>query len=471
MSEENNQHPKLTAVLKPEWNTDRVDRMNVTVRADIRAAAGEELFYIQSETVTIPFCKMEDLRISDAQGEITFDTVQREQYPIKITGYTAKRQTQGEVQIAYTVYPREVAKNQRYGPYFDFRSEEGGANGAGVTFLPMLPEGQYDIALDWDLTGMPDGSGGVWSFGEGKQRRTDSSSALVYSYYAVGLLHSCTENDFGFYWFGSPSFPIAEAAGRVKKMFAAMAEFFGDKDTAYRVFARKDPFEQSGGTALTRSFMFGYNDTLPPTVESLQNLLAHEMVHNWPHMNDEPYGSTTWYTEGTAEYYSVMLPYRNRIVSLEDTLRQIQKRTDQYYTNPTNRLSNREAAKQYWTDRRTQRLAYGRGFFFLAYVDAKVHRATGGNKSLDDVVKPLTGRYMADGSGNNEDFISMVREVGGIDIRKEFEAMEQGCLPVPDPDSFDGLFDRDEIETAYADTGESAISYRWRIRERKKDEA
>lgn len=34
------------------------------------------------------------------------------------------------------------------------------------------------------------------------------------------------------------------------------------------------------------------------------------MVHNWPQLNDNPYGVTTWYSEGTAEYYSVLLPLR-----------------------------------------------------------------------------------------------------------------------------------------------------------------
>ena len=80
--------------------------------------------------------------------------------------------------------------------------------------------------------------------------------------------------------------------------------------------------------------MFGWNDSQPVSVEEKQNLLAHEMVHNWPHLNDNPYGVTTWYAEGTAEYYSIMIPLRNGLITAAEALAEIQKRTDAYYTNP-----------------------------------------------------------------------------------------------------------------------------------------
>ena len=66
----------------------------------------------------------------------------------------------------------------------------------------------------------------------------------------------------------------------------------------------------SGGTALYRSYLFGWNTTQPCSLEDKKTILAHEMVHNWPQLNDNPYGVTTWYSEGTAEYYSVLLPLR-----------------------------------------------------------------------------------------------------------------------------------------------------------------
>ena len=456
---------RIEAKLRPRWGNDTVQAMDVSIAADCGAKQGDILFRFQKETVTIPFCPIQDLSVQDDLGDIPLSETETEEYPVKFRCFAAERTTRGKIRISYHLEPRDISNVTHYGPYFDFRSEWGGANGAGVTCMPLLPEGTYRICLKWDLDGMPEHSRGVWSFGEGDQEREGTTDLLLYSFYAVGLVQSVADERFGFYWFGQPPFDVKQAAENVKRMYGVMAEFFGDPQTeGYRVFARKDPFEKSGGTALARSFLFGYNDTTKTTVESLQNLLAHEMVHNWPHMDDHPYGSCTWFTEGTAEFYSVMLPFRSGIVSLEDTLIQIQERTDQYFANPTVELSNQEAAGLFWSDRRTQRLAYGRGFFFLANVDCAIRRATKGERSIDDVVKPLTAMYLSGTSGTNQDFIRLVREVSGLDIQSAFEDMENGVRLVPDPDSFDGCFSRDEVEICQADSEKKTISYQWKIR-------
>lgn len=331
--------------------------------------------------------------------------------------------------------------------------------------MPLLPDGEYQISLKWNMEHMPENTRGVWSFGEGNQIRRGRAELLLYTFYAVGMVQSVEEENFGFYWFGTPPFDVKRAAENVKQMYFVMSRFFEDASMeGYRVFARKDPFEKSGGTALSRSFLFGYNDTTKTTVESLQNLLAHEMVHNWPHMEDHPYGSCTWFTEGCAEFYSVMLPLRANLVSLRDTLEQIQKRTDEYFTNPTVSLSNEDAAKLFWKDRRTQRISYGRGFFFLANVDSMIRKATRGEKSVDDVVKPLTSMYLSGKSGTNEDFIRLVNEVAGVNISGDFEKMEKGERLVPDPDGFDGHFSWEKVEREIAGGKEKTTSYQWKIK-------
>jgi predicted metalloprotease with PDZ domain len=210
--------------------------------------------------------------------------------------------------------------------------------------------------------------------------------------------------------------------------------------------------------------MFGYSEAMVPTLDNLKNLLAHEMVHNWPHMNDEPYGECTWYVEGTAEYYSVMLPLRFGMASAEETLEQIQKRSDQYFCGPVRHLSNADAAAQSWTDRRTQRIPYGRGFFYLAGLDARIQRESGGKYSLDDIVLPLTTKWMREQEGTNGDFIRLINELTGLDISEEFTKMAEGIPFIPDADSFDGLFDRIQAECVETDTGNPILSWKWSIR-------
>ena len=178
----------------------------------------------------------------------------------------------------------------------------GGGNGAGLTFLALPAsdmEAQVEASIRWDLSAMPVGSRGVWSLGAGDVTRVTTVQDLLFSYYASGKLNAEEEGDFALYWFGSAPFDMAEVARRTKALFGYMSGFFGDREACYRIFARRDPFEKSGGgTAAARSFMFGYSEKTYPSVDAMLNLLAHEMTHNWPHMDDEPAGLATWVQRG-----------------------------------------------------------------------------------------------------------------------------------------------------------------------------
>mgnify|MGYP000988928941 CR=1 FL=1 len=138
---------------------------------------------------------------------------------------------------------------------------------------------------------------------------------------------------------------LFRSAEYTKKLFSQMQKFFKDTEKVYRIFVRKDPFLTSGGTALYRSYLFGWNTTQPCSLEDKKAILAHEMVHNWPQLNDNPYGVTTWYSEGTAEYYSVLLPLRLGLMTDDERIlltanrnfigRQGTKKTLGYLSSPT----------------------------------------------------------------------------------------------------------------------------------------
>jgi predicted metalloprotease with PDZ domain len=80
---------------------------------------------------------------------------------------------------------------------------------------------------------------------------------------------------------------------------------------------------------------------------------------------------------------------------------------------------------------------YGRGFFFLASIDARIRRGTGGAHSIDDVVLQLNRIEDA----GNADFIRLVNGLLGEDISEEFNKMTEGGELIPDKDSFGGYFD------------------------------
>jgi len=461
------QTPQIYLTVCPKGSGNKVESMEIRYSLQGHSRdTGEELFHINLETVTIPFCPMSDLVAYDKAGELKLEEETETVYPVTYKRWRVGRKTEGEVCFKYSITPRILPEEYRSSPYYDFRNEEGGANGAGITFLAEVTGSeQFEVSFDWDLSMMPSGSKGVSTYSEGRFEKTGKASLVTNAYYAVGQVRSITDGDFGFYWLSEPPFDLKSVAEWTKCLFLRMADFFNDDNGLYRIFVRKDPFEKSGGgTALIRSYMFGYSEAMIPTLDSLKNLLAHEMVHNWPHMTDEPYGSGTWYLEGTAEYYSVMLPYRFGMATVEETLEQVQKRSDQYFLSPVRHLSNAEAAAQSWTDRRTQRIPYGRGFFFLASLDARIRRHTAGEKSLDDIVLTLVKKWDREQKCSNEDFLRLYSQLTGGDLSDEFSKMAEGQPITPDPDSFDGLFDRVEADRKENDTGNPVRAWKWSIR-------
>lgn len=455
----------IDVTLKPYGKDRMVDRMDVRfLIEETQWKAGEEVCAMQLCTVSIPGCDPEDFLVYDEAGEVPVEVCFSQPYPYSLKHWKTERDTQGRVEVSYTVCPRVLDEKASCGPYFDFRCENGGANSAGISFLARFERVCGAAELHWDLSEMPENSRGVCTFGEGDVWVDGGLEMLRQSYYAVGNIDSVGEGEFGFYWLSKPSFDVSAVAEYTKDLFAKMQGFFRDYDPVYRIFVRKDPFTTSGGTALYRSYMFGWNDTQTFTVEERQFILAHEMVHNWPSLNDDPYGITTWYSEGTAEYYSVMLPMRMGLLSPQKAMEEIQRRTDAYYTNPTRYMENMEAAKICWQDRRAQRLAYGRGFIFLANVDVQMRKATNGVYSLDDVVLEILEMDRRKETLGNEVFLGLVKQFSGLDVTEQWEQMCNGGHIVPMEDCFDAHYTVAEKWVSEADTGKRVISYQWAVR-------
>src|SRR5262249_12524252 len=157
-----------------------------------------------------------------------------------------------------------------------------------------------------------------------------------------------------------------EVGAYVRSLYAFMSHFFGDEHSSYRIFIRHNPYNAGGGTGLAKSFMFAYGADSHPTLRDLQMLLAHEMAHTWPTLNaEEPHPLLAWYTEGTADYYSLVLAYRARLIDADRFLEVLNQRAEGYFGNPLMGLTNAQAGERFWSDGRAQRVPYGRGFMYL----------------------------------------------------------------------------------------------------------
>lgn len=436
--------PALELVMKPQPGKDG-GHIEVTMTLEAPdLAEGDGLVRLPLTLVGIPSARYDGdaLTASDAKGGLPL--IQTEEPPTPQGVYrrwSVSRASEGDVTVRYDAPPRNVTAATNNGPLFDLRAEAGGFAGAGVGFIATpANEGPYAVSLKWDLSNAPAGSIGVWSLGEGDVERTIPASALSFSYYAVGPVKRFPplgeESKFGIYWLAEPPFDTAALAGRIEALYEAMSSFFNEDQSSYRVFMRQNPYKGRGGSALAGSFMFGYNKDDAPEVDDLQSLLAHEMAHNWPAMQGE-HGLTAWYSEGAAEFYSLLLAYRAGLMTIGDYLENINDSAAGYYSNPHRALTNEEAAKIFWSDPVAQTVPYGRGFMYLVQTDAAIRVKTKGERSLDDIVLEMRRRQNSGEAYGVPEWLHLVgAEIGEREANRQYEEMASGALLVADDRRF-----------------------------------
>jgi hypothetical protein len=412
-----------------------------------KAAAGDTLIHIPLKIVGIPTARYDGNAITAHDDSGPLELIAEDEPPTPQWIYRhwkVSRATVGDVVVTYKAPPRHITATTNNGPLFDLREEAGGFAGAGVGFLALPVEaGPYQVHLKWDLAAAPAGSRGEWSLGDGDTNVEVPAEALAFSYYAVGPLHSIpavSNGKFGLYWLGRPTFDVTVLGERIMSLYGTLATFFGDTNSSYHVFMRQNPYEGTGGSALAHSFMFGYHPQSQPTVYDLQDLLAHEMTHNWPEMAGE-HGDTAWYSEGTAEYYSILLSHRGGELSTDKYLADINERADAYYSNPYLSLTNPQAAKIFWTDPTAQTVPYGRGFLYLMNTDAEIRARSHGTHSLDDVVLEIYRRGRNKEPHGIPQWLELVgKQIGAARAKSEYDAMVAGATLIPAKNRFSPCF-------------------------------
>ncbi|MGZ8347594.1 MAG: hypothetical protein ACXWUP_10845 [Allosphingosinicella sp.] len=425
--------PALRLTLRPIAEAGAVNRVEVRLELESPGlAAGDTVLRMPLTIVGIPTAAYEagGIEVRDAQGPLALTQQDEDPRPEGVyRRYISPRATAGDVVVRYTARPRVVGATTNNGPLFDMRAEAGGFQGAGISFLALpTREGPYRITLDWDLAAMPAGSTGIWSLGEGRVETVGPAEQVAFSFYSAGPIHRYPEQAgrFGIYWLAEPPFAIDALAERIARLYRTMSAFFGDEDSTYRVFIRQHPYRGQGGTALARSFMFGYHAPSRPGVDELQELLAHEMAHNWPSLEGE-HGDTAWYSEGAAEYYSLVFAFRAGLLDRAGLLREINQRAYGYYTHPFRGLTNAEAAARFWSDPFVQQVPYGRGFLYLARTDAGIRAATAGRRSLDDVVRELRARQLSERPYGIPQWLELVAaEIGREPAERDYRRMVSG---------------------------------------------
>ena len=415
--------------------------VEITVK-NMQIRKGETLFSTYDSMLPRSFCCkkfndfIEPMQLSDEEG--TLETVKEtdDQY-YTINGiYKAARDTKGAIRIAYKVNCAAVGLN----PVFDLGYEYGGLHGSGYTFMPAFPEGKYTYDLFWDLSGMPYGSIGAWAYGEGNVHvENKEGEALMDTFYACGLLNRVKFNNFGYYWFEGKE--MLTVAAETSQIFDYESKFFKDEGEPYNIFIRKTllPEHRVGGTAAERSYGAVYAEGNFLGREWLDLLFAHEMVHNWVHLDDTPFGTCTWYVEGMAEFYGALLPWRAGVADEKMVCRELNMRAHAWYENPARHISNADLNGKMMQGGETGRIQYGRGYFYMTHADEMIRRATNNEKCLDDLVLALNEKFKADKHIKNEAWIEEYGKLVGTDVaKKEFDEMAGGAEITPSAAAYEG---------------------------------
>ena len=427
-------------------------------------AAGEVLLRLPAVIASVPGAVygLEDIRVRDSAGAVPLTEVEGTSDPMSTyRHFLADRDVDGVVEVAVRAPVRDVDLRTPVGPLFDLRREPLGLFGAGCTFLPVpvSAESEFDFSLTWHLD---EGVTAVSSHGAGDEVRRWSGdiASIEHCLFGAGtpIIAPDGATNFGIHAYSDVPFDLDGLSSYLRDIHTTMSAFFEEENPQYHVLVRRNPDKGSGGTSFPSSFAFGYSPTTEVDEADLRTLLAHEMVHNWPHL-DEDWTVGSWYSEGTAEFYSLVLPWRAGILDSATFAEQLTDMYRRYDANPRRHLSYAAAADLFWADLRAQTIPYGRGIQYLVAVDARLRAESAGEVSLDDIVIDIQRAQRRGEKVLVEGWLQRIEKVIGEQARIDYDAMVAG-EPIERPtELFQGVLRPVPVVAPEHDLGFDIVSF------------
>jgi predicted metalloprotease with PDZ domain len=171
------------------------------------------------------------------------------------------------------------------------------------------------------------------------------------------------------------------------------------------------------------------------------SLVAHEYFHAWNvkrmrpvelgpfDYESENYVSTLWMAEGFTDYYADLIVRRSDLCTPQEYLASLSDAIESVQRTPGRRVTTVSDAsmdawiKQYRPNENTPNSTidyYSKGAVVAFLLDARIRRATGGLRSLDDVMRLGLQRYSGARGFSADDFFRLASEVAGTDLRPWF---------------------------------------------------
>ena len=454
--------PQLTITLSPAapGAGGNIPYVDVRIAApDMQVAAGKPLLHLPllSSNVTSIADSLQRLSVSDSRGALALtarDDPPSAQMPFR--HWYAGREVTGTVTIRYRAPITNALNPRGAAPPLELRTEDGAFSGDASTFLVLpVSDRAYRIAVKWSFAALGPKAVGLSTLGAGNAGRTAPPATTelrldaVYGsglYFMGGLVHTypapLPASGFMSAWQGTAPFDGRALMRWTQSLYGSYLRFFhAPPGQPYEVFLRRNLVNAGGGVEVGRSFV-GTFDRQTKAAD-LELTLAHEMVHTFVGGLDAPRGlASSWYSEGLAVYYERVLPWRAGRISTADFLADLNKTAARYYTDLLGNAPNSRIPERFWADTRIRVLPYDRGSLYFAQLNAELRAASGGKRSLDDLVLQMIGRRRRGLRVDEQTWIGLVQKALGARGVAQFHAMMDGRLVLPSSNAFGRCFER-----------------------------
>jgi len=398
-----------------------------------------------------------ELVVEDAVGRVPFHApIEQKQGDTLNEIWQSTRAVQGTLHVSYYV-PAAMPLTSKRGPHIDLQAAGNGLSGTFVSFL-LLPavKGDLESQVHWDL---PAGQSVVSSYALGDFNRLMTLSALRTTLFLAGPLQiypsAPPKGGISFYALGISSEELADIAGWASKAYdAERVAFHGDEGEPFRFLVRS----YAGGPIMSGradlgTFMLYMPAGIKPNPLKLHSLIAHEMVHALiKDLDDAPGEEGDWYTEGTADYFAIVLPYKARLYNPCEYVTVINQEAAMYYTNALRNVSNVDLTKIMWSGRNAWTVPYARGALYLADLDAKLkqHHAP---MTVLDLVNQASRRIRTGAPATNKTWRDLLASRAGQWAVSDFDSMLQGTLLLPTSGAFGESVNSAPIQNGFFDLG------------------
>ena len=244
--------------------------------------------------------------------------------------------------------------------------------------------------------------------------------------------------------------------------------FFDDFDRPFYLISmipvgHTDPNSISfGGTGLTQSFSLAVQPGFDlefggEGYERMTHLLTHELFHEWNGRvldRAAPEELCYWFSEGFTEFFTRRLRLRGGLIGLEEYVSSLNSSLSEYFTSPVREASNQRIKDDFWSDDFIKDLPYRRGDVVAILLDQAIRGTTGGERSLDDLMRELVERGASGWKVSTEEFLEIVEdETSGEVARALAEVLLDGGTPHLDPATFGPCLRMEHVEVPRYDPG------------------